>query len=189
MSDYLKGLQTLTIIVCVLLGIGTVIGMVDLLTGDDIVTKILIVEESLPSTLFPPGISPAAPGEIDVNVVAPTVEQRVLYGLTQAPTAILLLVALITLAFVLNRARRDGPFTKRTVRGLRWIGLTLTGGLLAAVVEAWAQVALTSTITPDTWAYSVSLPFGWLFGGFVCFAVAEMVSRGTTLRDELETVI
>jgi hypothetical protein len=101
----------------------------------------------------------------------------------------LLLVALGLLTLLLHRARRNGPFTKQTVNGLRWIGVTLWAGMIAAMIEGWAQVALSETLNPEAWVYSLQFPFGWLFGGFVCFTVAEMVHRGRTLRDELATVI
>jgi hypothetical protein len=75
------------------------------------------------------------------------------------------------------------------VRNLRVIGLLLLLGLSTTIREGWAHGILTATVSPYRWSVTAQLPLAWLFGGFLCFAIAEMVNRGRIMRDELASVI
>lgn len=186
-SNMLRELQILVLAAIGIVAIGVALWVVELIGGDPIHTTI-----SVPSRIsvdLPPGVRPDASNELNVEVVAPTTRQRVLFGLTLAPTALVLLIALLLLARTLQRARNTDPFTRQTVTGLRWIGVALCAGVPATFAEGWAQLALSSTITSDPWSATIPLPFAWVLGGFVCFAVAEIVRRGSSLREELATVI
>lgn len=188
--DFLKELQVL-----VLLGLAGVLfvigfGIADLLTGGPIVTHLLVEPtEVTPASALPSGVTAYPIDELTVEIAHPTARQRVMHWLTQGPTAVIAVIFLALLARIIHRARRSDPFTARTVRGLRWLGVVLWLGVIAVPVEAWAQSLLSQTINPDRLAASFDLPLVWLFGGFLCFAVAEVVQRGRTLREELETVI
>ena len=127
--------------------------------------------------------------EVGVEISSPTGRQRLLYALTQAPTTIVLLVVLAMLAALLRRARQTDPFTPQTVRSLRLMGVALAAGVLAVAVEGAARLLLSETVTPDRIAADMGIPFVWLLGGFVCFAIAEVINRGCAMRDELATVI
>jgi hypothetical protein len=136
-----------------------------------------------------PGVHALGPGDMLVSIEAPTVHQRWLWTLAMAPTVLLLLITLVLLNIVLHRARHQGPFTTRTVHLLRWMGVVLWAGIIAAVIEDRARSALSGLVADTSWSGSMQPPVSWLFGGFICFAVAEVVRRGIALRTELETVI
>ncbi|HCT80502.1 MAG TPA: hypothetical protein DGG94_22010 [Micromonosporaceae bacterium] len=185
--DFLKELYVFVLIALAGTAVATAIGLFDLVTGAPIHTPLFLETQIEPP--LPAGVTADIVSEVGVEIAKPTERQRLLYGLTQAPTALLLLVVFGLLARTLHRARRSDPFTSHTVRSLRWIGLALLAGLTAGAVEGWARLALTETISPDRWGATVDLRLAWLFGGFLCFAIAEIVKRGCDMRDELNAVI
>ena len=167
--------------------VATAAGVWELIAAAPIHTTVFFYA-SYPAGL-PAGIKADEVSEIDVEISSPTGRQRLLYGLTQAPTTFLLLVVLAMLATLLQRARRTDPFTPQTVRSLRLIGVALAAGVVAVVVEGAARLLLSETVRTNSFAAVMEVPFVWLLGGFVCFAVAEVINRGRVMRDELATVI
>lgn len=186
-TDFLKEFQVVVLIGLAAVAIGTVVGVVDLLNGGPIPADLMMrlsAEAGLPE-----GVRASPPGVMEVEIISPTSRQRFLYALTQLPTAIVWLATLSMLAFTLRRARRADPFTSTTVRDLRLTGGALWSGIIAAPAESLASFLLSETLTPDRFGATMQLPVGWFFGGFVCFAVAEIVRRGSRMREDLATVI
>ncbi|GIH08940.1 hypothetical protein Rhe02_70070 [Rhizocola hellebori] len=176
----------LVLIVLVGTSLATAIGVWQLIVAAPIHTTVFVDADAA----WPvEGVSADQSGEVGVEIRSPTGRQRLLYGLTKAPTAFLLLAVLAMLAALLRRARRTDPFTPHTVRSLRLMGAALATGVVAVAVQGAAQLLLSETITPKRIAAVMDVPFGWLLGGFVCFAIAEVINRGCAMRDELATVI
>ena len=175
--DFLKELEVLSVVGLAATAIGVALGVAHLLSGNPISYEAPAAAADHPFTM------------VIVQIDEPSAEQRLLFGLSQAPTPLLLVAVLALLVYTLHRARRTDPFTPQTVRNLRLMGLVLLLGLSTNVVQGWALGALSATVTPDRWSATASVPLGWLFGGFVCFAIAEVVNRGRVMRDELASVI
>ncbi|MET8776974.1 DUF2975 domain-containing protein [Nocardia sp. NPDC004654] len=100
-----------------------------------------------------------------------------------------MLAALALLALVLYRARRSDPFTPRTVAGLRLIGAVLLAGMIGALLEGAAELVLDRTVDSARTAGGFEVAIGWPLAGLGCFVVAEILARGTRMRDDLATVI
>jgi hypothetical protein len=88
-------------------------------------------------------------------------------------------------------ARANGPFTHGGTVTLRLIGLLLmTATPVAAVLEALARGLLTATVTArHAFVFGWNLPGYAVVGGMGLVAVAEILHRGTTLREDLEATI
>src|SRR5262245_1235535 len=175
--DFLIGLEITAIVGLIAVVAGSAFGVAGLISGAPISLDLPTAPADHPFTMM------------NVEIAHPSAQQRVLFGLTQAPTAVLLIAVFALLARTMYRARTVDPFTPQTVRNLRWIGLVLLLGMSAAFVQGWAQGELSATIRPEHWSLTVQLPIAWIFGAFVCFAFAEMVNRGRIMRDELSSVI
>ncbi|HZM83644.1 MAG TPA: DUF2975 domain-containing protein [Candidatus Limnocylindrales bacterium] len=125
-----------------------------------------------------------------VAILEPTPAQALWYLGTFLPSAVVLLAALSMLLRLLSRARRANPFTRDTVRDLRWLAVVvLVGGTLASLVESVATLRLSAGLKPDTVSGYWNLPALWLLAGFGAMAVAEIVARGCALREELDEVV
>lgn len=125
-----------------------------------------------------------------VAIHDPTPAQALWYLGTVVPSTIGLLAALFMLLRLLTGARRANPFTRETVRRLRWLAaVVLVGGSLASVLESVATLGLSEGLKPGTIAGQWDVPVLWLFAGFGVMAVAEVVARGCAMREELDEVI
>jgi hypothetical protein len=175
--DFLKELEILATVGLAAIVVGTAFGVARLITGAPISIDLPATPADHPFTT------------VNVEIAHPSAWQRVLFGLTQAPTAVLLIAVFALLVRTLHRARTIDPFTPQTIRNLRWMGLVLLLGLSTTFLEGWAQAALSATVRPERWGLTVQLPIAWLFGGLLCFAIAELVNRGRIMRDELASVI
>ncbi len=188
--DFLRELQIVVWIGLVILALIVILEAIDLLTGGPVTTTVPVSADDLPPLgLSRPGLTVEPPTEITVVIDNPTPRQRLLHALAQAPSALLFLTVLALLARIIHHARKTHPFTARTVNGLRWMGLVLFAGLTAAAVEGWARLLLSESVLIDHWSATMQLPLAWLFGGLLCFAVAEVVQRGVLMREELAAVI
>ncbi len=131
-------------------------------------------------------------GEVGLTVANPSPYQAILGALTVLPTGLVVLMMLAVLVRVVRDARRTDPFTEATVRRLRQLGaVVIIGGVLAWVVEFYAQFALAGTVTETGSGATLTLlkPAIWLLVGFGYLAIAEVVSRGRAMRAELDRVI
>jgi len=187
MREHLKALQVLVLIGLAGVALATAAGVWELIVAAPIHTTVFV--DATDPIGLPAGIQADEVSEIDVEISSPTGRQRLLYGLTQAPTALLLLVVLAMLATLLQRARRTDPFTQKTVRSLRLMGVALAAGVVAVVVEGAARLLLSETVRTNSFSAVMEVPFAWLLGAFVCFTIAEVINRGRVMRDELAAVI
>jgi len=126
----------------------------------------------------------------ELYILEPTGAQLGWYLAGRLANVIVLIAVLSMLLGLLNRARRANPFTRATVRDLRWISVVLiAGGTLASLVEAIAAMGLSASIPPGNIAGTWKLPVLWLLTGFGALAVSEIVARGCALREELDEVV
>src|SRR5688572_23413403 len=126
----------------------------------------------------------------EVVIVDPTTPQTLWYLGTRLPSTIVLVTALFMLLRLLNRARRANPFSRDTVRDLRWVGVVLlAGGPLASLVESVATLGLSEGLVANSVSGHWDVPVPWLFAGFGVMAIAQIVARGCAMREELDEVI
>lgn len=131
-------------------------------------------------------------GTVDILVHDPSARQIFAAALASMPTFLVILALLAMLLGVVHRARKGGPFDERVVSRLRLIGVVaIVAGVVARLVELFAQLDLTSTVTDRSTSATVPLQslFGWVLVGIALFAIAEVVKRGLAMRAELDTVI
>jgi hypothetical protein len=131
-------------------------------------------------------------GTVDVLIDHPSARQVVAAALVSMPTFLVIVALFAMLLGVVYRARKGGPFDAHVVRRLRLIGLVaLVAGVVARLVELFAQLDLTSTVTDRSTSATLPLQslFGWVLVGIALFAIAEVVKRGLAMRTELDTVI
>ncbi|MEV0459597.1 hypothetical protein [Catellatospora methionotrophica] len=134
------------------------------------------------------GVSMGRVGDATVHLAHPAWPQRWLWLAATAPGTLVLMTALILVNITVHRARHRGPFTAGTITLLRWTGVVLWTGVAADLVAENARIALSEQIGGGSTNVLV-YPVGWIFGGFICFVVAEMIKRGVVLSRELEAVI
>jgi DUF2975 family protein len=131
-------------------------------------------------------------GTVDVLIDHPSARQVVAAALVSMPTFLVILALFAMLLGVVHRACNGGPFDAHVVRRLRLIGVVaLVAGVVARLVELFAQLDLTSTVTDRSTSATLPLQslFGWVLVGIALFAIAEVVKRGLAMRAELDTVI
>jgi Protein of unknown function (DUF2975) len=96
-----------------------------------------------------PGAS-SYPRQMGVCVDHPTLGQRVLFTLTQAPAFALYVAILLLLWQLLRTVRSAGPFDLLVSRRLRFLAwFILAGSLVVAAGQAAARSAFTSTAVTD----------------------------------------
>lgn len=128
--------------------------------------------------------------QTELELLEPTAAQAGWYLATTLPASLVLLAVLIMLLRLLSRARQANPFTRATVRDLRWIGWTLiVGGTVASLISGFATVALSEGLRTGAVSGVWEVPIPWLFAGFGVLAVSEIVARGCALREELDGVV
>lgn len=132
----------------------------------------------------------AANTDVTVELVRPTIEQHAWFLAGWLPGTAIAAVVAFTLARQLRLARQGLLFSAQVVRALRRIGwLVLVGTVLAVNLDMFATGMLVADITPDSLAFGMVLPFGWLLVGFVAPAMADVVARGARMREDLEGVV
>lgn len=139
------------------------------------------------------GASVDNPIAVPVTLADPTAGQRVFTALPGLLTA----AAVLLVVWLLDRLLRDlgsgDPFTKRNVRRLNLIALTV--GLGSAVVtgaNVIADLMLSDSVLTDevvTRAFAVQLPFGFLGVMLVVAAIAEAFRHGVRLRDDVDGLV
>jgi len=127
---------------------------------------------------------------------ASTTAQRVLFAVSHGVAFTLAVIPMLIMARrLIAGVLAEDPFTLRTVRRLRVLGaIVLAGGAASELTEyVTARVLLDSAVPAGhmrTWAHpDFHLTLWWLMPGLVLLAFAEIVRRGQTLRNELDTVI
>lgn len=137
-------------------------------------------------------------GVSDVFVVPATnstTAQRVLFAASHGVVFCLAVIPMLIMARrLIAGVLADDPFTLLVVRRLRVLGVVvLAGGAVSELTEyVTARVLLDSAVHGGlrTWARPDFHPtLWWLMPGLILLAFAEVVRRGRTLRDELDTVI
>lgn len=125
----------------------------------------------------------------------PTRAQWVLFVMSHGVAFCLAVIPMLILARrLIASVLAEDPFTLRTVRRLRVLGVVvLAGGAVSELTSyVTARVLLDSAVSAElrTWAHPDFHPtLWWLMPGLILLAFAEVVRRGQTLRDELDTVI
>lgn len=137
-----------------------------------------------------PGITVADNQDLAVVIADPGLRERATYLLTVLPSMLAVLVLLALMFRLVRHARRSDPFTRATVRQLRVLAVVaLVGGYLAVLVEMFAELELSGLVVQDALFATINfLPY-WLLVFFGLLAMAEVVNRGCSMRDELATVI
>jgi hypothetical protein len=97
-----------------------------------------------------PESSAGTGGQVSLCADHPTVGQRALVTLTQAPAAVLYLAILLLLWQLVRTIRRGGPFAVLVARRLRFLAwFILAGSAVITAGQSMAQSAFTSTIVTD----------------------------------------
>lgn len=189
--DWLKELQAVLILGLVVIGVAGVFGAAAVVSGESMQVELPASEvDGTVDYELREGAAVVDVQELRVEVVDPSVEQRVAWALTSLPTFAVVAAMLALLLRIVWRARRSDPFTVATVRRLRVLAVVaLAGGYLGFLVEALAAMHLSSTVMTDGIVANLQLPLQWFLVGFGLFAVAEVVKRGCAMRAELETVV
>lgn len=125
---------------------------------------------------------------------SPTIGQRLLTTLSQLPTFLVLIGALLLAARLIRAASREGIFTERMARRLRVLGwFVLAGELLATFLEAQGRQWLTNTmVTAPHNAISLNdwdIPVLALFLGAVLISMARIMLISSAMREELEGTV
>ena len=136
---------------------------------------------------------------VDDVFVAPVAEfttaQRVLFAVSHGIAFCVAVIPMLILArSLITRVLAEDPFTLRMVRRLRVLGVVVLAGGAASELAGYiaARILFASVVPPDigVWAWpDYHATLWWLMPGLILLAVAEVVRRGCTLRDELDTVI
>ena len=148
----------------------------------------------LPAHRTEPGVRRTADA-VRLCATAPSVAQRAFGSLTEAPTAVIYLSALVLLYRLARTGERCGPFSSEVTRGARRLGYFLIlGGAAAAVAEAMAHSALYATMVtyptrPTDWINGTHLPVGIVITGIGLLTVARLLRIGVTMREEIETTV
>ncbi|MGC9667191.1 DUF2975 domain-containing protein [Planosporangium sp. 12N6] len=190
--DWLAEMQAVLVTGLVLVGVGVVVAAVSLVRRDPIPVD-------LPSEgIVRPDLSGVRPnvrlgdgGTVQVLVDHPTSAQVAWYLAGSAPVFLVVAYTLVTLLRIVRTARRGDPFAAVNVRRLRVLGLVvLVGGVADTVTGAVSAFALGSSVAPGVApGATIELSGWWYLVGFGFLAIAEVVSRGRTMRAELDEVI
>jgi hypothetical protein len=139
-----------------------------------------------------PGTSSSSSG-LEMCASHPTLGQRTLVTLTQAPTYMLYLAVLVQLWLLVLAARRNGPFAlgvSRRLRGLGWF--ILAGAVVTAVGQSVARTFFTRSLvnTPvPAWSDAISSVLSNLFPLLliVCglLTLARIIRAGARMYDDL----
>ena len=134
------------------------------------------------------------PATVRICVESPTVEQRLLSVLSQAPTFLVFVGALLLAARLIRGATREGIFTQTVTKRLRTLGwFVLAGEVVATFVEAQARNWLTNTMTVDRdIAFTVNdwnVPLMALFLGAVLISMSRIMRVSTTMREDFEGTV
>lgn len=92
----------------------------------------------------------SSPSELNLCANQPTLTQRTLVTLTQAPATVLYLTVLVLLWQLLRTIGKTGPFVPLVARRLRFLAwFILAGSMVVAAGEGLAQNVFASTVVAD----------------------------------------
>jgi hypothetical protein len=129
-------------------------------------------------------------GTVDLLIDVPTTGETLWSLASWLPSLLIGVTTVSLLLLVVAEARRGTPFSGRTVRCLRAIGLiALLGGPLAILVDGIASGVLTDAVLSGPGDPSPTVTFDWLVVGVGFLALAEVIRRGREMREELDEVI
>lgn len=126
---------------------------------------------------------------------SPTTGQRLLETLTQLPTFLALIGALLLALWLIRSAGREGIFTGQTASRIRVLGwFVLIGELAATLVEALARMWLASSmlrtpLRPMDWLSDWDLPVLALFLGAVLISMARIMRISARMHEDLEGTV
>jgi hypothetical protein len=192
--DWLAEVQTVCAVGLGLVGLAIVVPTAWALVGGKPVT-VELSADSLPgaagaATGLPGGATVAPGSTVEVQVADPSLHQLVAEAMTSLPTKLLGFAMLLMLLRTVARARRSDPFSVATVRQLRFLGvLVIVGGVAAGLLEALAMADLSYTVASKALYFVWNIPGVWVLAGFGFLAVAEVVNRGAAMREDLARVI
>jgi len=132
---------------------------------------------------------------VGMCVGSPTFGQRLLETLTQLPTFLALVGALLLALRLIRSASREGIFTERTAGRIRVLGwFVLSGELGATLLETLARHRLANSMLRDpvpalSWVGDWDLPVLALFLGAVLISVARIMRLSTAMREDLEGTV
>ena len=130
-------------------------------------------------------------GEIVFKIKDPSLAQRLLQLATTLPALVLVAEVARRLRNLLRAAQDNDPFTVQTAGQLMLVAkITAFGGLAVWAVGSLAKWALSATMLESGSAVQPhDSPIGWLAVGFIFAALAQVITRGVSMRAELDTVI
>ncbi|MFB4192934.1 DUF2975 domain-containing protein [Streptomyces carpaticus] len=120
--------------------------------------------------------------------------QRALYIVATQASLLWHAGALVMAWLLIRRARKYGPFTRRTVRGLTVLGWYLAAGAVALhLVQGLVHGTLISYAT-DYWGYARLLDLtqvSWwpVFIGLGLLTFARLIQLATDMREDLEGLV
>jgi hypothetical protein len=130
-------------------------------------------------------------GWIPFRVHDPSLAQRLLYLLTMLPGLVVIAEISRRMANLLRAAQASDPFTATTARELVDVGkLTAVAGVATWLLSQIAQAVLSGTMLTSSVRFQPhQSPLGWLAVALIFMALGQILDRGVSLRDELDTVI
>ena len=139
---------------------------------------------------FRPGVDVSA-AAMSLCVSHASLGQHVLNVLRQISFFALYTGALVLLWWLLNGAKRNGPFHAATAGRVRFLGwLLMLGGVLATSTERLANNLLLRTMmvpsdAPSWWANLPGLPPSLVLTGLGLIVVARILKVGVRMQDDL----
>ena len=115
-----------------------------------------------PLAFMRPGMTSSA-ANVNVCAAHPTLSQRFLVTLTQAPSTLLALGVLVMLTLIIQAVRRNGPFdlsVTRRLRFLAWFGLLAALGVNALQGYGAAAFSATAQRQPPGSLDPITVPVG-----------------------------
>jgi hypothetical protein len=121
----------------------------------------------------------------------PSLTQRLLQLLTQAPGLVLIAEVGRRMAKLVRAAQDSDPFTAENARALAALGkLTAIGGTGTWILSQVAQGVLCAMMLTSSFTFRPQgEPLGWLAVGLIFAAFGRILDRGVAMRAELDAVI
>lgn len=125
----------------------------------------------------------------------PTGGQQTLDVLTQLPSSLAFLGALLIAAWLIRSAGKEGIFTERTAGRLRLLGwFVLVGQVVTTLLESLSRFWLANTMLRDPlsdmqWLNEWEIPFVALLVGVVFISMARIMRLSTAMREDLEGTV
>lgn len=190
-SNWLTGAEVLlwlAIVFCALFFAASAVTTLIGAFGGSVAVPIDVADNFVPANGLPAGVTvldpvvsvPVGPWQAGVYLAGSLVSWLVVYG------------AIVPLLLAVRSASNGQVFTAANVRRIRFVGLTLVAGPLAAsIASSLASLSIAfSVFGPNAAAAVVSFKsLHWIFVGVVVMVIAEIFQHGKNLRDELDQVV